>query len=268
MTVNLLKKIAREIRKEIVKMHRIGPNVGSAMSVADILAVLYFDIMNIDSPEDPGRDRFILSKGHAVSALYAALALKGFIPQRLLDTYLKDASPLSGHPVAGSVPGIEVSTGSLGHGLPIAAGMALAAKKDGRKYRVFALMGDGECQEGSVWEGAAIASRLKLDNLIVIVDANNLQGYERVENILPVSSIERIWQAFGWKTVSVDGHCALSLRKTLSNLPVEAGIPSAVIAHTVKGKGIAEMEDKLEWHYYSVPGEKLPVFQNELEERE
>ena len=238
------------------------------MSAVDILAVLFFDVMNIEGVDDPLRDRFILSKGHAVSALYATLAQKGFIEPSLLKQYMVDGGPLSGHPIRGSVPGIEVSTGSLGHGLPIATGMALAAKTDGQANRVFVLMGDGECQEGSVWEGAAIGARLRLDNLTVIIDANKLQGYERVDNILPVSRLKGIWQSFGWKAVEADGHDVDALRDIFTTVPLETGRPTAVIAHTIKGRGVAEMEDRLGWHYYSVPPDRLEAFLNELDERE
>lgn len=263
--VALTEQIAREIRKQIIKMHRIGPNVGSAMSIADILAVLYFDVMNIDSPDDPDRDRFILSKGHAVSALYAVLAKKGFFEEALLDQYLSGDGPMAGHPARGAVPGIEVTTGSLGHGLPIAVGMAMAAKNDGKKHHIFVLMGDGECQEGSVWESAILAPRLALDNITVIVDANNLQGYQRTEKILPRHLQKGIWEAFGWATVEIDGHDVSSLKNTLLKAPFEKGKPSAIIAKTIKGKGVAEMEDKMGWHYYSVPADKLDSFLEELD---
>ncbi len=261
-----IKEIARRIRKHVVKMHRVGPNVASSMSIADILAVLYFDAMRIDSPEDPDRDRFILSKGHAVSALYSVLAQKGFFDEKLLEQYLADQSPLTGHPVAGSVPGVEVSTGSLGHGLPIGAGLALAAKKDKRKHRIFVLMGDGECQEGSVWEGAMIAARLQLDNLAVIIDANNLQGYGRTDPILPGSSLKGIWESFGWAARRTDGHDVEGLKTLFSSLPFVKNRPSVIIAETIKGKGIAEMEDRMEWHYYSVPENKSAAFLAELDE--
>ena len=261
------KEIAKEIRRRIIKMHRRGPNVGSALSSADIIAVLYFDVMNIESPTTPDRDRFILSKGHAVSALYAALSLKGFFAESLLDTYLCDGSPLTGHPVRGSIPGIEVSTGSLGHGLSIATGMALAAKHDGNPYRIYVLMGDGECQEGSVWESAIHASRLRLDNITVIVDANNLQGYERVENILPFSSLKAIWEAFGWAAIEVDGHDLSALKSALSDPRSEECKPTAILAKTVKGKGIALMEDKLGWHYFSVSPDQVTPFLEELNRR-
>lgn len=260
-----LKDIAAEIRKAVVRMHRVGTNVGSAMSAADILAALYFDVMNIPAPDDPDRDRFILSKGHAVSALYAALALKGFLDPARLETYLADGSALTGHPCAGNVPGIDVSTGSLGHGLPIAVGMAHAAKRDGKPHRVFVLMGDGEMQEGTVWEGAMLAARLKLDNLTVIIDANNLQGYGRACDIQPVETFAPKLTAFGWAVEEVDGHDFGQLTKVLGRAPLAAGKPSAVVAHTIKGKGVAEMEDELGWHYFSVPPEKCESFLDELD---
>ena len=263
-----LKTVAAEIRKAVVRMHRRGSNVGSAMSIADILAVLYFDVMHVPSPDDPGRDRFILSKGHAVSALYAVLAMKGFIDPGMLESYLADDSPLTGHPCAGNLPGIEVSTGSLGHGLTIGAGMALAAKRDGRSHRVFVLMGDGEQQEGTVWEGAMLAARLQLDNLVAAIDANRLQGYERTDAIMPVDTLADKWAAFGWSVRQVDGHDVAQLKKAFAAAPPAKDKPSVVIAHTVKGKGVAEMEDQLGWHYFSVPDEKLPLFCDELNEQE
>jgi len=263
-----LKKIAAEIRKEVVKMHRRGSNVASAMSVADILAVLYFDVMNVESPDDPLRDRFILSKGHAVSALYATLARKGFFDAAELKRYLDDGSGLTGHPCAGNVPGIDVSTGSLGHGLPIAVGMAWAAKLDHQPYRVFVLMGDGKQQEGTVWEGATLAARLGLDNLVAIIDANRLQGYERTDAIMPIETLIGKWAAFGWAAKEVDGHDVERLRTILAAAPFVAGRPSVVVAHTIKGKGVAEMEDRLGWHYFSVPGDKVLPFCDELDEPE
>jgi len=260
-----LTSIAREIRKAVVRMHRRGTNVGSAMSVAEILAVLYFKVMHIPSADDPHRDRFILSKGHAASALYATLAMKGFIDKSLLSDYLGDGSPLAGHPCADSVPGVEVSTGSLGHGLAIAAGMALAARDDGRSHRLFVLMGDGEQQEGTVWEAAALAARLRLDKLVAVIDANRLQGYERTDAIMPVETLAAKWAAFGWSVREVDGHDAEALAAMLSAAPFEPGKPSAVVAHTVKGRGVAEMEDKLGWHYFSVPEDKVSPFCNEID---
>ncbi len=259
------KDIAKEIRKRIIKMHQKGPHVSATLSAVDILAVLYFDIMHIPSPFDPDRDRFILSKGHAASALYATLTKKGFIDEILLEQYLANNSTLYGHPVRGTAPGIEASTGSLGHGLSIGIGMAWAAKNNRKKFKIYVLMGDGECQEGSVWEAAILASRLKLDNIIAIIDANNLQGYEKVDNIQPVSSLKKKWEAFGWKVGEVDGHNVNKLKRVLKNLPHNTGKPYILIAHTVKGKGIAEMENKLEWHYFSVPKDKIESFIEELD---
>ncbi len=259
------KDIAKEIRKRIIKMHQKGPHVSATLSAVDILAVLYFDIMHIPSPFDPDRDRFILSKGHAASALYATLTKKGFIDEILLEQYLANNSTLYGHPVRGTAPGIEASTGSLGHGLSIGIGMAWAAKNNRKKFKIYVLMGDGECQEGSVWEAAILASRLKLDNIIAIIDANNLQGYEKVDNIQPVSSLKKKWEAFGWKVGEVDGHNVNKLKRVLKNLPHNTGKPYILIAHTVKGKGIAEMENKLEWHYFSVTKDKIESFIEELD---
>lgn len=237
------------------------------MSAADILAVLYFDVMRMASPRDPGRDRFILSKGHCVSALYSALVQKGFLERERLEDYCRDGSMLMGHPTRGGVPGIEASTGSLGHGLPMAVGMAWAAAKDGLPWRTFVLLGDGECQEGSVWEGAMAASHLRLSNLVAVVDANNIQGYGRCEDILPTASLGPKFKAFGWGVREVDGHNCRELADVLGQAPFEPGRPSVMIAHTIKGKGVREMEDKLEWHYFSVPEAKLPGYLAELEGR-
>jgi transketolase len=260
-----LEALARDIRKDVVRMHRRGSNVASALSAVDILAVLYFDVMRIPSPDDPRRDRFILSKGHGASALYATLARRGFADPKLLETYLRDDSPLTGHSSKGLVPGIEVSTGSLGHGLAIGAGMALAARLDRREHRVFVLMGDGEIQEGSVWEAANLAARLRLDRLTAIVDVNRLQGYGRVDDIMPVASFADKWRAFGWAVQEADGHSPGDLSRRLRGVPFEPGKPSLLLAHTTKGKGVAEMEDCLGWHYFNVPDEKLDRFLEELD---
>ena len=258
--------IAKEIRKILIKMHQKGSHLGSSLSIVDILAVLYFDTMNIDSFDDPNRDRFILSKGHAVSALYAALAKKGFIDESLFEKHITNGNIFYGHPVRGSFRGIETSSGTLGHGLPQGVGMAYAAEKDKKNYKIYILMGDGECQEGSVWEAAMLASRLKLDNIIAIIDANNLQGFDIVENIQPISTFKAKWEAFGWCVKEVDGNNCGQLKKILTNVPFKKNIPSLIIAHTIKGKGIKEIENKLEWHYLSVPKEKVNLFIKEIEE--
>lgn len=256
---------ALEIRRLVLRMHRRGPNVGSALSCADVLAVLFFDAMALDDPEDPSRDRLILSKGHAASALYAALALRGFLSLDLAEEYLRDGSPLCGHPVRGGIPGVEVSTGSLGHGLAIGVGMALACAIHGRKNRTFVLLGDGECQEGSVWEAALIASRLGLEHLVAVVDANGLQGYDRT--LVPHDAIAAIFRALGWGVVEVDGHDISSMSRIFRSVPEKSGSPTAVVARTVKGRGVHEMEDRLEWHYFSVPEDRLDDYLRDLEGR-
>lgn len=261
-----MENISREIRKRLVRMHQTGSHFGGAMSIVDILTVLYFKVMNISSPDDPDRDRFILSKGHSTSAWYTTLAKKGFFDEKMLDTYLDDGGQLYGHPVRGGVPGIEASTGSLGHGINIGVGMALAAKNDGKPYRVYVLMGDGEIQEGSVWEGAMLAARLKLDNLVAIIDANNLQGFDRVENIQPITTFRGKWEAFGWGVKEVDGHDHTELEAAFREAPFKPDSPSVVIAHTIKCKGVPEMEDKFESHYLSVPKEKVEQYLRELDE--
>lgn len=260
-------RAALEIRKRVLRMHRRGPNVGSALSCADLLAVLFFDVMTCDDPTDPGRDRFILSKGHAASALYAALALKGLVSDDLLERYLQDGSPLCGHPVRGAVPGVEVSTGSLGHGLAIGVGMALAGRRLGAAYRTFVLMGDGECQEGEVWEAAMMASRLGLDRLVAVVDANGLQGYDRTGDLVPGGAVAGMFRALDWGVTEVDGHDLEALSAVFRAVPARAGRPTAVLARTVKGRGVREMEDRLEWHYFSVPDGRLGEFLAELERR-
>lgn len=259
-------EISREIRKNLVRMHQKGSHFGSAMSIVDILAVLYFRVMNIAAPDDPDRDRFILSKGHATSAWYATLARKGFVDGKILDTYLKDGGQLYGHPVRGGVPGVETSTGSLGHGINIGAGMALAAKNDGKGYRVYVLMGDGEIQEGSVWEGAILAARLTLDNLVAVVDANNLQGFDVVENIQPIPTFRGKWEAFGWGAREVDGHNHGELETAFRAAPFRPGCPSVIIARTTKCKGVKEMEGCFESHYLSVPKDKVECYCRDLED--
>lgn len=260
-----LPRISREIRKKLVRMHRTGSHFGSAMSIVDILAVLYHRVMRIESPDDPDRDRFILSKGHAASAWYATLVSKGFAPPEVLENYLADGSSLYGHPVRGGLPGIEASTGALGHGLPIGIGLALAARKDRNPGRVFVLMGDGETQEGSVWEGAMLASRLKLDNLIAIIDANGFQGFDEVANIQPIETFRPRWEAFGWAVRDVDGHDHRALESCLRAVPFAPAQPSLVIARTVKCKGVPEMEGRFESHYLSVRRDKAESYIAELD---
>ena len=251
------------MRRRVVRMHRTGTNVGSAMSVVDILAALYFDVAHVASPSDPERDRIILSKGHAAPALYAALADRGFIDPAELEAYREEGSSLAGHPSRGTA-GVEISTGSLGHGLPVAAGMALAAKRAGLSHRIFCVLGDGECQEGSVWEAAALAARLKLDNLVAVVDANGLQGYGRSDEILPRKNLRPAFEAFGWRAVDLDGHDLGALTSALRAAPEQPGAPTAIVAWTIKGKGVRAMEDQLGWHYFNVSEEQLEPFLKEI----
>ena len=263
--VTELENVAREIRKEVIQMHQKGPHVGSSLSPVDILTVLYFKIMNINSPNDPERDRFILSKGHGVSALYAVLSKKFFSDKKILEKYLVDGGNLYGHPVMGTLGGIEASTGSLGHGLSIGIGLALSGKNDKKNYKIYVLMGDGECQEGSVWESAMCASRLCLDNLAAVIDANTLQGYERVDNIQPIFTLKKKWEDFGWCVREVDGHNIKELNNVFKEIPFYKDKPSLVIAHTIKGKGIPDLENKLESHYLSIPKEKVKLYVERLE---
>jgi transketolase len=233
-------------------------HIGSCLSIADILAVLFTRVLRIDPVNglDPDRDRFVLSKGHAAAILYACLAERGFFPAAELMTYCQSGSRLTGH-VSHGVPGVEVSTGSLGHGLPISVGFALAARADSRRSKVICLLSDGECDEGSNWEAILFAPHHKLDNLTVIVDYNKIQSFGRVSEVLDLEPLADKWRAFGWHTVEIDGHDLESLAKVFSALPAQPGRPTAVIAHTIKGKGVSFMEDKLEWHYKSPSRDQL-----------
>ncbi|MDR1001311.1 MAG: transketolase [Clostridiales bacterium] len=245
--------LARQIRRDVVEMTHIAhaSHVASALSIADIVAVLYNGVMNISpqNADDPNRDRFVLSKGHAGAAVYAALAEKGFIPREELRTYYGmngTESRLSGHISHKGVPGVEISTGSLGQGVCVACGFALAGKKDGRDYRVFAVVGDGECDEGSVWEMALFAAHTKLNNYTVIVDRNNLQSLKSTEDTIALGDLSAKWKAFGWDVVDIDGHNCGDLKSVLSG---KRDKPLCVIAHTVKGKGVSFMENDIVWHY-------------------
>lgn len=248
-----LKKIAVDIRKKILKMHfnAQSSHIGSSLSCVEIMVSLYFGILRIDpkNPLDANRDRFLLSKGHAASVLYATLARRGFFDKSLLENYCCDGGLLPGHCCRNSVPAIEVSTGSLGHGLPMGIGMALAAKHDRQQYRTFVLLSDGECDEGSVWESAMFAGHYKLDNLIAIVDYNKIQAFRRTEEVLNLEPFADKWKAFGWEVKEIDGHNFSEIIETLKGIPFKNGKPNIIIAHTVKGKGISFMENKLVWHY-------------------
>lgn len=262
-------EFSKQIRKKILKMKYESQegHIGSSLSCADLLAVLYLKILAIDpkNPKDENRDRFILSKGHAVSALYAALAQAGFFDEKILDAYCQDGSHLAGHSTKDAVLGLEASTGALGHGLPMAAGVALAAKRSGKSYRSFLLMSDGECDEGTTWETALFASHHKLDNLTVIIDYNKWQAFGRTNEVLNLEPLSAKWQAFGWSVKTIDGHNFSEIEQALSTLPFEKTKPSVVIANTVKGKGVSFLEDKLESHYVHLTKEDYEKSLKELE---
>lgn len=242
-------------------------HVGAAFSMTDIVAVLYGSVLKVDpaKPKWEGRDRFILSKGHAGVAIYAALAERGFIDKCLLDGHCQDGADFSGHVSHKGIPGVELSTGSLGHGLPVGGGMALAGKLKGQGHRVFVLMSDGECDEGSNWEAILFAAHHRLDNLVAIVDHNKLQSLTTVAETLNLEPFAEKWRAFGWEVREVNGHDHGALEKALSSGPWSAGKPSVLIAHTTKGKGVSYMENSVAWHYRTAKG---PDFDQALRELE
>jgi transketolase len=234
----------------MVHRARMG-HPGGDLSAADILAVLFFRVLRADParPHWIDRDRFILSKGHCSAALYATLAASGFFPHEQLRTFMQPLSALNGHPDRNKVPGVEANTGPLGHGLPIAVGMALGAKLDGRPSRTFVLTGDGELQEGSNWEAAMAASHFALDGLTLVVDRNRLQQGDGTETTVALEPLADRWRAFGWAVTEVDGHDVGALADVLDRVPQETGRPTCIIAHTHKGRGVSFMEDRVEWHH-------------------
>lgn len=238
-------------------------HLGCALSVIDILTVLYKAIVNAQliKEKNKNRDYIILSKGHAAAALYAALIGANILPSELANTFSQIGSQLAGHPIKGNLPGIEASTGSLGHGLSIGVGIALSLKNDGLKNRVFVIVGDGECQEGSIWEALMFANRYKLNNLTIIVDYNKLQAFDRTNDLVNLKFATR-FKAFGCLVSEIDGHNYRKLFSTLSRTPKSVHI---IIAHTIKGKGLSFAEDKLEWHYKSLNEEQYEQAQKELE---
>lgn len=263
------KEKAAELRREIITtLHRAGGSFnGGSLSCADILTVLFrggFMRFDPQHPDAPDRDMFILSKGHCSSALYAALASVGMIPHEALADYGKDGSAMCIHPKRGSYPGVEASSGSLGHGLALGTGSALAARVMGCDARVYVLMGDGECNEGSVWENAAFAARQKLANLTVIVDRNHLQGCGRDEEVLAYGDMAEKFRAFGFHALTVDGHDCAQIEAALTEALAYEDGPTAIIAETVKGKGVSFMEDRLEWHYKSTTAEQYAQAMEEL----
>jgi transketolase len=242
---------AKALRKSIVRALAAGKrgHVGAAFSIVEILRVLYDDVLRYDAknPRWPDRDRFILSKGHGCLALYAVLADKGFFPEAELDKFCASDGILGGHPDSGKVPGVEASTGSLGHGLSMGVGFALSAKLDARKHRIFVVVGDGECAEGAIWEAALCAARHQLDQLTVLVDYNRQQTYGTTADMLEPFAGK--WAAFGFAVREVNGHDVEALRNVLSTVPFERGKPNAILCHTIKGKGVSFTERNLSWHH-------------------
>ncbi len=240
----------RKLILEILEKSRRG-HIGSAFSVLEIIRVMYDSILHYDAkhPESPSRDIFVMSKGHGCLALYVVLAEKGFFPAEELFKFCAEDGILGGHPERETVPGVEVSTGSLGHGLSVASGMALGLKMDGRRQRVFALVGDGECNEGTVWEAALFCAKHRLDNLTVLVDYNKMQCYGTTSDVTDLEPLADKWISFGFEVREVNGHDVKALEQVLSSLPFRQWKPSALICHTVKGKGIPLIENNPNWHH-------------------
>ena len=267
--VDRLTEISRRLRRQVLKMVYEAPgggHIGGAFSVVDILATLYFSILQHRpwQPDWSGRDRLIFSKGHCSLALYSALCESGYFESSLLETYCRDGGTLDVHPRVGSVPGIEWSTGSLGHGLSAGNGIALANRMDGRLNRVFVVMSDGELNEGSVWESFMFAAQHKLENLVAVVDFNKLISLDQTEAVLSIEPLHSRLESFGWGVRRIDGHDFQQLLTALNDLPAKPGKPTAVIADTVKGKGVSFMEGKFFWHVRELKDEEYEQALREL----
>lgn len=263
-----LERIAKEIRQSVFSMiiSAHASHIASSFSATELLVYLYEKKLRIDPkhPLAPGRDRFILSKGWAISALYALLAKKGFFPEKLLSTYCQDGSKFIGIATRNGIPGVEATTGSMGHGLPIGVGMAYAGTLQKAKYRVYVMMSDGECDEGSDWEAILQAGHHHLDNLTVIVDYNKYQSFGAVKDILDLEPLGAKWKAFGWSVKEIQGHNFSQIDKALAVLPFEKNKPSVIIAHTIKGKGVSIFENRNEWHYKTPMDADREVARKEL----
>lgn len=249
-----LDHIASVLRARIIETSSktSTPHLGSCLSCVDLLVAVYFSVLNIDpkNPKDPKRDRFILSKGHAAPALFQILAMRGFYPENWLENYGKDGSVFAEHPPTPDyLDGIEAATGSLGHGLPLGLGMALSARIKNLSYNVFAILSDGECNEGSVWEAAMLAAAQKVSNLHVMIDFNKWQATGRSQEVMALDPLVDKWRAFGWRALEVDGHNIKEIIDALQNKPAADNRPTAIIAHTTKGRGVSFMEDDNNWHY-------------------
>ena len=264
-----LSKIANEVRKGVIKSTHAAKSghPGGSLSVADIITYLYFEEMNVDpkNPKWADRDRFVLSKGHVAPALYAALAEKGYFPKEDLLTLRHVGSYLQGHPDMKGVPGVDMSSGSLGQGVSCAAGMALAAKMDNKDYRVYAVTGDGEIEEGQIWEAAMFAGHRKLDNLVVIVDNNGLQIDGNIEDVCSPYPIDKKFEAFNFHVINVDAHDFDEIEKAFKEARETKGQPTAIIAHSVKGKGVSFMENKASWHGAAPNDEQYQAAMEDLE---
>ena len=264
-----LKRTAATLRARIIETSsKTGtPHLGSCLSCVDILTALYFNVLRIDptQPRDAGRDRCILSKGHGAMGLFHVLAERGFYPLSRLDSYGEDGGVFAEHPpTPDHLAGIEAATGSLGHGLPIGLGMALAGRIQQRDYKVYAVLSDGECNEGSVWESALLSAAQKVGNLCVIIDFNKWQATGRSQEVMALDPLVDKWRAFGWNAMEVNGHSFDELLGALSTFPNANGKPTAIIAHTVKGKGVSFMEDDNNWHYRIPTAEEVVKAKIEL----
>lgn len=268
--ISFLRLKSEKIRKRVLEIiyHAKAGHIGGSLSIVDILTVLYFKILNVDPkrPDKPDRDRFILSKGHSVESLYCVLAEAGFFEDKVLDTYGQFNSILTGHPTR-KVPGVELNSGALGHGLSVGVGMAVALKMDNASQRVFVLMGDGEQNEGSIYEAAMAGSHYKLDNLVAIIDRNRLQISGNTEEIMGLEPIGSRWESFGWEVIEADGHDMTTLVDTFKMIPVQRNKPHLIIANTIKGKGISFMENNAKWHHGAPNKEQFLLAINEIRNR-
>jgi transketolase len=265
-----LQKKAKEIRRTVLSMivAAHASHIASSYSIVELLVYLYGEVLRVDPkiPEASGRDRFILSKGWGISALYAILAKKGFFKHELLKTYCQDGSKMIGIATRNGIAGIEATTGSMGHGLPIGVGMAIAGKLQKKRHRVFVLISDGECDEGSTWEAILQAGHHKLDNLVVIIDYNKWQSFGRIRDVLDLEPLSKKWLAFKWAVLEIDGHNFEEIDKAFSKIPCEKNKPSVIIAHTIKGKGVSVLQDRNEWHYKTPTEKEIEIAKKELSE--
>jgi transketolase len=263
-----LDRVARETRFRLLQLSHAKQtaHLAGALSCVDLLVALYWTTLKIDprQPADPLRDRLIFSKGHAISALYTVLAKRGFFPEDWLDSYNDEGGRLPEQPSPGCAPGVEWATGSLGHGLGVGLGMAMASKIQHRDYRVFVLMSDGECQEGSVWEAAMMAPRRGLGNLVTLVDFNKWQATDRSRDVMQLDPLKAKWESFGWRCAEINGHDFSEIVDALNGAAAVSDRPLAIVAHTTKGKGVSFIEDDNNWHYRSPSAEEVEKARTEL----